>query len=189
MKIQPWDITNSRIAYQTPWTRIHEDEFVAHGEKGVYSYAERIDEGPMIIAEEANNKLWLVKQYRHPIRKVVWQFPAEGMHEKETWEEAARRGVREELQREAKNVIDIGTSYIDPGGSQQKAHFFMATGLEIITQVKKHESSPGEIEDLEIACFSLKEIDALVLSGDICDNWTFAGLYLYSKYKQAHLDL
>lgn len=182
--LKPWQVVSSTIIHQTPWTEILEDQCLTEDNKQLtYTYSRRVDAGPMMIAEEADGRLWLVRQYRHPIKKIIWQFPAEGKFAHESWEQAAKRGLAEELHLEAKNSQDLGVVHVDPGGSDQAFHVFLATNLESLSPTEE-ASHLDEVEDLEIGCFSRKEIDDLITSGEFCDGWSLSSLFLYDRYKR-----
>jgi 8-oxo-dGTP pyrophosphatase MutT (NUDIX family) len=184
MSLKPWQILNTTVIHQTPWLEFKADECeTANGQKLTYTYARRRDEGPLIIPEDADGKLWLVRQYRHPIRKILWQFPAEGKSPEEAWEAAAQRGIQEEIGKAAEQIIKLGEVHPDPGGMQQTAYFYLALNLYDQKAPTQHIHE-DEIEQLEIAKFSLAEIDTLIAKGEISDGWTLAGLFLYQRYKQ-----
>jgi 8-oxo-dGTP pyrophosphatase MutT (NUDIX family) len=178
--LKPWQILSSKIVHKTPWIEIVADQCLVDGKELTYTYTRRVDEGPLIIAEENDGRIWMVRQYRHPIKKIVWQFPVEGKFPEETWEQAAVRGLQEEVHRDATTWSDLGLFYPDPGGLDQRVHVFVATGLSKTAVPTDHDG--GEVENLEIACFSRAEIDKLIKSGEICDNWTLGGLFLYERY-------
>jgi ADP-ribose pyrophosphatase len=174
-KQQIWKVINSRIIHKTDWLEFKEDECLLPSNKKItYTYARRVDEGPIIIATE-QNFIWLVSQYRHPIKKCVWQFPAEGKKPGESWEQAAQRGLQEEIGKRANKLVDLGQYYPDPGSLQQKTHYFLAT--ELINSKKQ-----GDEDDLQKGLFSLKEINQMIDKGEIVDNWTLSGLYLYNRF-------
>lgn len=182
--LKPWRVVSSQTIHQTPWTEVIEDQCLTEDNKHLtYTYSRRVDAGPMMIAEESDGRLWLVRQYRHPIQKIIWQFPAEGKLTHETWEQAAKRGLAEELQLETKKLHDLGVVHVDPGGSDQAFHVFLATNLEPLPPAKE-ASHLDEVEDLEIGCFSRKEIDDLITKGEFCDGWSLSCLFLYDRYKQ-----
>lgn len=178
--ITPWTVSGTKIIHATSWIEIKEDACSADGKNFNYTYTRRIDEGPLIIAQAADQKLWLVQQYRHPIKKIVWQFPSEGKLAGESWQQAAERGLSEELQLVATDWKDLGTFYPDPGGLEQKYHAFMATGLSTAEKIVQNHAE-DEVEQLRIQAFTLTEIDQMISTGEICDNWTLAGLYLYQR--------
>lgn len=182
-KLLPWQVLSSQLIHSTPWLEVIEDTCLVVDKTLVYTYALRVDEGPMIIAEDDNEKLWLVRQYRHPIRKIIWQFPAEGKYPNESWEAAAIRGLQEELSLSAQNWEDLGLFHPDPGGLQQKYHAYLASGLGRSMNTTRVDHIE-EVEELETQSFSREEIDKMIDTGEICDNWTLSGLFLYDKYKR-----
>jgi 8-oxo-dGTP pyrophosphatase MutT (NUDIX family) len=183
MQLHPWQVLSSRIIHRTPWIEVIEDECLTEeGEKLTYTYIRRVDEGATIIAEENDGRLWLVQQYRHPIRKVVWQFPSEGKKEGEERRVTAVRGLAEELGKQAKELIPLQVVYPDAGTLQQSDAYFLARGLSDISGVTPHHADEVEIEHLNTQVFTLTEIEELIQKGEICDNWTFSALYLYQRY-------
>jgi hypothetical protein len=106
---------------------------------------------------------------------------SEGKQPEEAWKAAAHRGVKEELHLEAHTMIDLGFSYPDPGGLEQVTRYYLAQQLTPIEY--HHDHQEGEVEELQVKAFTLPEIDELIQQGEICDNWTLAGLYLYQRYR------
>lgn len=184
-KLKPWKILNSLIVHQTPWIKIIQDHCLVEDQKIDYTYTKRTD-GALIIAETKDKKLWLVRQYRHPIKKIVWQFAAEGQEDNENLKQTAIRGLKEELSLTAKNWIQLGQDfYPDPGSLDQTYQMFLAKDLEPLNfNPQKHPHD--EVEDLEIKAFSRNEIEKMIKSGEICDNWTLAALFLYDRYNARH---
>lgn len=182
--VTSWNVIQSKIIHKTPWIELIEDICLVGDKQLKYTYTRRTDEGPLIIAEEFDGSLWLVRQYRHPINKIIWQFPGEGKHPNETWKQAAIRGLQEELKLKANHLEELGLYYTDPGGLDQKYVAFLATGLTRINLAEEPHLN-SEIEDLEIHKFTLPEIDQLIDRGDICDNWTLTALFLYQRFKRS----
>jgi ADP-ribose pyrophosphatase len=184
-KIKPWKVIKSKVIHKTSWNEIIEDTCLSNHTEFKYTYTKRIDEGPIIIPLENDGSIWLVRQYRHPIKKIIWQLPAEGKLSNESWIDAAKRGLKEELQLEAKQWVNLGQYFNDPGGLEQKYQLYLATDF-----VQNHEISTvmnnDDTEILQIKNFSRAEIDKMIESGDICDNWTLAGLYLLDRYRAAN---
>ncbi len=180
--LEAWKVVSTRTPFASPWVELVEDSCIAGEQELTYAYMRRVDEGPLIIPEAADGSLWMVRQYRHPIRKIVWQFPVEGKLPKESWEAAALRGLQEELGLRADSLEDLGEFFPDPGGLSQRYHVFLAQELRA-DDSPSHAEESGEVEDLERGKFTLAEIDQMIASGDICDNWTLAALYLYQRSK------
>src|SRR5258708_26165276 len=172
MSLSAWKVLSSKILHKTPWIQVVADLCEHDDKKFEYTYVRRIDEGPLIIPEDEDGGLWLVQQYRHPVRKIIWQFPGEGKKKNESWQKAAQRGLREEIGKEAKILFDLGEFVVDPGLLAQKSHFYLAQKLKDVSEVKKHKQHESEVEDLRPKKFRFDQIDKMIESGEICDNWT-----------------
>jgi 8-oxo-dGTP pyrophosphatase MutT (NUDIX family) len=185
MNLQPWKVISSKTFYQSPWIEVIEDECEINDKKVTYTRVKRLDEGSMIIPEDDDGRLWLVQQYRHPIHKIVWQFPAGGQNEGESWQESAERELAEEMKKKAGSMTDLGIFYPDPGLLDQTSHVFLAQNLIDLSANEQNQHQQDEVEDLRIQAFTLTEIDQLIDAGEICDGWILGGLYLYKKYKKS----
>jgi len=184
--IKPWRVLESKVVYKTKWIEVVEDRCLANDLEVTYTYVKEKSSGnAMIIAQDDNGLFWMVKQYRHPIKKIIWQFAVETGVVGEKWMEMAHRGLLEELGFKAKTMIDLGEFYPDPGGLEQRYRLFLAQDLTKASDLEiiAHDD---EVEELEIARFSRQEIEQMIESGDICDNWSFSALYLYDRYKKIH---
>lgn len=188
-KLTKWKVLTAKTIHETSWIKIIEEKCQANSKTLTYTYTKRVDEGPLIIPEAKENLLYMVRQYRHPIRKIIWQFPAEGKFSNESWHQAARRGVEEEVGLIPGKLIDLGVLYPDPGGLQQKTRLFIARNLKTPAFKKKKRTEKGQEEEekLEVKKFTRKQIDKLIEKGEICDNWTLSALFLYDAYKQSLL--
>src|SRR3989344_2285743 len=178
--LSPWTITSTKIIHKTPWIELVEDTCVVGDKPTTYTYTRRVDSGPVIVPMADDGSIWLVRQYPNPIKKIIWQLPVEGTITGESWEQTAARGLQEELQMTARELLDVGEFHPDPGGLEQSYHLFIARGLSAIDPEAHVEHV--EHEKLEKQAFTRAEIDELISSGEICDNWTLAGLYLLDRY-------
>lgn len=67
-------VISTRIAYQNPWMRVREDEFVtAEGLAAVYGVVDKPDFA-LVIAEQ-DGVFHLVEQFRYPIGRRSIEFP------------------------------------------------------------------------------------------------------------------
>ena len=47
----PFEVTETRVAYENPWIKVREDEIIRkNGETGIYGYLE-VDESVVVVAE------------------------------------------------------------------------------------------------------------------------------------------
>ncbi len=75
MKNSPWKIINSKIKYKNPWIKVREYNVRRpDGKKGLYGVLEK-PPGVFIITYE-NNSIYLVKQYRFPLKNFSLNYLA-----------------------------------------------------------------------------------------------------------------
>jgi ADP-ribose pyrophosphatase len=118
----------------------------------------------------------LVRQYRHPIGRWVWELPAGSLKPKEDPREAAARECHEEVGLVPGQVKPLGSFFPTPGYCDEEMNFFVAS--ELREPEEGEEAKPDEDEDIEVRAFPPDAIDSLIASGEIIDLKTVAGLTL-----------
>lgn len=181
-QLKKWTTISSKTPYETPWLRVVVDTCeLPTKEIAEYSYVQRVH-GVAVIPMTRDNKIILVQQYRHPIKKIIWQFPAEGIEGDESWVECAQRCLLEETETQSEDLTDLGLFYADPGTVSQDVHWFIARNVQYINN-PTFEPKTDLTEDFNVQAFGLDEISELIEKGEICDNWTLAGLALLQLHK------
>lgn len=167
--------TSSRIAYENPWMRVREDEFVRpDGSPGLYGVVEKADFALVIPLEDA--AVHLVEQYRYPVGERQWEFP-QGSWPSETsgsQEGLAHAELEEETGLRATSLHHLGHLYSAYGHSAQGFDVFVATGLE--AGEPRREATE---QDMRTARFSVYELEAMLRSGKIKDAPTVAAWGLF----------
>jgi len=127
-----------------------------------------------IVAIDADDRVLLVNQYRHPMRRRLDELPA-GLLDKdgEPPLEAARRELAEEAGVRASDwhvLVDLNPS---PGMSDEAIRIYLARGIEAVDEsfTPEHE----EI-DLTVSRVPLDEAAARALTGDITNAAAVAGI-------------
>ena len=128
----------------------------------------------VIIPRTDEGKYVLVRQYRFPLEKHLWEFPAGGREPSETFPHAAKRELMEEIGMMPGKLKKLLDFYPTPGVSGEKMHVFLASALTPAVAQK------DEDEDFELGVFSLSQIGAMIRSGRIVDGKTLIG-YFYLK--------
>ncbi|MFA5390048.1 MAG: NUDIX hydrolase [Candidatus Omnitrophota bacterium] len=131
----------------------------------------------VIIPRTDGGKYVLVRQYRFPLGKYLWEFPAGGREPGETFSHAAKRELMEEIGMEPGKLEKLLEFYPTPGISGEKMHVFLAWGLEPAVAQK------DEDEDFELGTFSLSEIGRMIRLGEIVDGKTLIGFFYLEKPK------
>lgn len=116
-----------------------------------------------IAAFTDNNKMILTKQYRHPLRKLIYDLPAGGMKDGETPEQAALRELEEETGYTTEKVEWIGRFNWNPSNMSGTVEIFFTKRLK-----PKGNFDPNEIANVELVDFD--EVLEGVLKGDYIDS-------------------
>jgi len=116
----------------------------------------------------------LVRQYRYPIDRFLWELPAGSVDEGETPEDAARRECHEEIGLVPATVVRLTALFPTPGYCDEEMVFFRVSGLETPTE----QAHVDEDEDIEAKTFELREAREMVRRGEIIDMKTVVGLTL-----------
>jgi len=131
--------------------------------------------GVAILAEDAQARLCLLRQYRHAAGGWLWELPAGKLETGEAPESTARRELLEEAGVEAAQWRKLGHTVTSPGVLTEIIHLYHATGL----QTKSHAHEEDEL--IEIHWFDLATIEQMVREGEITDAKTLVGLYLLNS--------
>lgn len=131
--------------------------------------------GVAILAEDAQARLCVIRQYRHAAGGWLWEFPAGKLEVDEPPERTARRELLEEAGVEAAHWRKLGQTVTSPGVLTEVIHLYHASGLRM--QTHAHEAD----ELIEIHWFDLATIEQMVRSGEITDAKTLVGLYLWKS--------
>jgi len=116
----------------------------------------------------------LVRQYRYPVNRSLWELPAGSLDPGEEPEQAARRECHEEIGLVPSTVVRLAALYPTPGYCDEEMIFFRVSGLAESGEPAKVD----EDEDIEARVFSLRDAREMVRSGEIVDMKTVAGLTL-----------
>lgn len=123
-----------------------------------------------IIALPQPDRIVLVRQYRHPVGRELWEIPAGTAEPDESILTGALRELVEETGYRAHSARAIGTFYMTPGFCNEVMHMVVAEQLEPGTQ------SLDEDERIVVQTFTIEEAESLLASGEICDAKTIFAL-------------
>lgn len=125
-----------------------------------------------IVALTEDNKVVLVKQFRKPIEKVLWEIPAGKLEKGESPKECAIRELKEETGYTANNIKLIHKFYTSAGFSNQRIYIYLAT--ELIPGECKFD----EDENIDIHHVDLYETYNMISKNEIEDAKTTIGILL-----------
>lgn len=124
--------------------------------------------GVGIAALDDENNIYLVRQYRAPYDKIIFEIPAGKLDKGEEPLNAAKRELSEETGLTAKEIKYVGDFYPSVGFCDEVLRMFIATGLS------EGEVHPDADEFVNTVKMPFDEAVELVLNGTIKDGKTIA---------------
>lgn len=132
------------------------------------------DRAVAVLALDSDGKVVMLEQYRHPLRRRLWELPA-GLIDVE--DESALRAAARELGEEAglsagtwSVLIDVASS---PGFTDEAVRVFLATDL---TDIGRQGEIANEEADLTIVRVPLIDAISGIFDGRIVNGLTVAAL-------------
>ncbi|MFC0005500.1 NUDIX domain-containing protein [Micromonospora siamensis] len=138
-----------------------------------------------VVALDDAGQVVLLRQYRHPVGRHLWELPAGLMDvDGEELPTAAARELAEEADLTAGRIdllVDLHTS---PGFSNELVRIFLARDLAEVPQRQRHERTDEEA-DLQVVRLDLNEAVGMVLAGEITNGPCVAGLLAAARARDA----
>ncbi|MEH1057943.1 NUDIX hydrolase [Micromonospora sp. CPCC 206171] len=138
-----------------------------------------------VVALDDAGQVVLVRQYRQPVGRHLWELPAGLMDvDGEPLPAAAARELAEEADLTAGTLdllVDVHTS---PGFSDEVVRVFLARDLADVPAEARHERRDEEA-DIQIVRLDLDEAVGMVLAGEITNGPCVAGLLAAARARDA----
>lgn len=134
------------------------------------------DDAVAMVAVDAEGRVALVRQYRHPTGSDLLEIPAGTLDlPGEPPEEAARRELAEEVGLAAGSLRDLGRVWNSAGWSDEATTLFLATDLRPAPPPPGFAASEEEAE-MVVVWRPLDELVAAALDGALTDAKTVIGV-------------
>ncbi len=124
-----------------------------------------------------NGDVLLERQYRYPLRRIFYEFPAGKLEALESPAACARRELLEETGYSAAHWRRLTTIHPCIGYSDERLEFYLATGLSF------EGARPDEDEFVESFRVSQDEAMEWVRTGKISETKTVIGLFWLEKIR------
>ncbi|KAB1919205.1 NUDIX domain-containing protein [Micromonospora noduli] len=129
-----------------------------------------------VVALDDAGQVVLIRQYRHPVGRHLWELPAGLMDVSgEELPAAALRELAEEADLTAGRVDVLVDLHSSPGFTNEIVRVFLARDLGDVPADERHERHDEEA-DLQVVRIDLDEAVAMVLAGEITNASAVAGL-------------
>ena len=123
-----------------------------------------------------DNRIVLLKQYRHALKKVIWEIPAGTLGPQEEIISCAKRELIEETGYSASGWQKLGEITPVPGYSDERIHIYLATELQ---PAEQHLDADEVIQVQEVEFNKALE---MIGNGEIQDAKSIAGLFMASAW-------
>lgn len=133
--------------------------------------------GVGIVVLTGNDEIILVKQYRKPLDKVIYEIPAGKLDPGEHHRTCGIRELEEETGLSAKVFDYMGFIYPSPGFTDEVTHVYLAKEL---TQGETH---PDDDEFLDVEKVPFERALKMVIDGEINDAKSVFGILKYNMMR------
>ncbi|NUL49391.1 NUDIX hydrolase [Cellulosimicrobium funkei] len=136
-----------------------------------------------VVALDGQDRVRLIRQYRHPVGEELWEIPA-GLLDVpgESLVDAARRELAEEADLRAERWEVLADFYTTPGSSSEGIRVFLARGLSEVPAAARHERT-GEEAGMPLAWVPLEEAVQAVLAGRLRNPSLTVGLLALAAHR------
>lgn len=167
----PWKTLDSKLIYANPWISLTEHAVVnPNGGEGIYGEVHFKNYAIGIVAIDDDNKIWLVGQYRYPLKQYSWELPEGGGPLNKDPLDSAKRELLEETGLVAAEWKEILRMHLSNSVCDELAIIYLAKDF---TQL---EAQPEETEQLQVKKVALEDAYQMVIRGEITDSMSVAGI-------------
>jgi ADP-ribose pyrophosphatase len=131
-----------------------------------------------VVALLADDRVVMIRQYRHAAGEVLWELPAGVLMPDEEPAACARRELIEEVGYEAGEVTPLLSLFLSPGFSSEVIHLFVARELRSVERL----AQPDERIAVELVPF--EEAVAMALRGEVRNAAAVCGLLALAERRK-----
>ncbi|HEX4808082.1 MAG TPA: NUDIX hydrolase [Bryobacteraceae bacterium] len=132
----------------------------------------------VMMAVDEKERVLLVRQFRLPAKRELWELPAGRLDPGETPLQTAKRELQEETGYKAKKWVKLVSFWPTPGYVDEKMNLFLAQELTAGNQNLMDD------ERIQIEWFSRKDFGKMIFDGSIMDGKTFIGYFLWLEHRR-----
>ncbi|MGC5346522.1 NUDIX domain-containing protein [Streptomyces sp. DT24] len=172
---EEWRVTASTVPFKGNKTSVRTDDVVMP-DGAVVRRDYQVHPGSVaVLALDDENRVLVLRQYRHPVRHKLWEIPA-GLLDVpgENPLHAAQRELHEEAYVKAEDWRVLADVYTTPGGCDEAVRIFLARDVSV-ADGERFEVAEEEA-DMELARVPLPELVKAVLAGDLHNNCLVVGV-------------
>lgn len=168
-------VLNSEIVFKGKIFNIKRDKVLLDNNKEAYRDILVHKGATCAVPITKDNKIVLVKQYRHATEDFLYEIPAGGLEDGENPKDCIIRELQEEIGYKPNSVEFLYQIYLAPGYSSEKIYCYLCKDLE------KSSLPCDDDENIEVVEFTFEEIWNLIRNGKIQDAKTISCILTVMK--------
>ncbi len=176
------NLLSSKSLYKNKYTEVFVDRLKFNNKEWEQVYLTKPNKKGVAVIPLDEKGIFLVKQYRHPIKTFLWQLPM-GMIDLETSEEeTAKKELLEEAGIKATKFTKIGSIFAEPGVIDQEEVIYIAENLTL-------QTNNPEINEvgLQVKHFTFEELKKMIRNGGLKCGFTLSALLLFENKKSSNI--
>jgi 8-oxo-dGTP pyrophosphatase MutT (NUDIX family) len=127
--------------------------------------------GAAVVALDTDDRICLLRQFRHAVGGWIWELPAGKIDDREPPLDTARRELEEEAGMAAASWRPLGDYLSSPGVFTEVVHLFLATQLTPLpARLEEHEV-------IEVHWLPFTDVLRMADSGELRDGKSLVGVY------------
>jgi 8-oxo-dGDP phosphatase len=175
--VEQWQVTGSVRRFRSHVVAVRTDQVLMPdgdiAERDVVEHSGAVG----IVALDDQQRVLLIRQYRHPVGRLLWELPA-GLRDVdgEPVRVTAERELLEETGYRASDWLVLADYFASPGFTNERLRVFLARGLTEVPHAERDFVLKHEEAYLRLAWVPLDQAVSLVLSGDLHNGLAAVGI-------------
>jgi ADP-ribose pyrophosphatase len=179
-----WPVVESAYLHRDDWVVAFRSDTIHRPQHPEDTFRRLVVEDPgavIVLALDAQERVVVVHQYRHPVQMRLVELPAGKLDEEgEDPVVAAQRELREEVGLRASEWTHLMTTYASPGITAETHALYLARGLE---EVDRDFDPHHEEAEMAVARVPLADLVEAVLDGRVADAPLATAVLAYEALK------
>ena len=168
MSLKPWKIIESSYFYP----RFRMDKCELPNGKLINATVFEFRPWVNVLAMTKHREVVLIKQYRHGVQQVLWEFPGGVVEDGENPLDGVKRELLEETGYVSSNIVQAGKFYPNPAIQTDTMYCFLALDVE-----KVGDQNLDDAEEIEVHLVPLDELITMTKRGEFCHALQVAALF------------
>ena len=145
-ELSPLPVTSSEVVFSGAIWNVRRDRFLYDGTEIAREYIDHTGAVAVLVLDD-DDRVCLIKQYRHPIATREWELPA-GLLDLagEDALTAAQRELAEEVDLVAADWAVLSDFHTSPGGNNEALRVYLARGISDAPEVFARVAEESDIE-------------------------------------------